>query len=431
MKPPKRSAKAPSRQEILGAVLHQPTAARLRQLDRLIAANRRDHEALLVRSYHRWSRQGDASGAEKDLKAVLSARADDVSALANLAEIYRRTGRRAEAMETAEACLAQAPSHLGALNTRVRVDPGSVSEDLLARLCDLAARAEKPSEAAGLHNLLGVAQEARGDYASAFRSFTESNRRHPDRYDRAMHDKRLAFYRRVFTPDFVARLQGAPAAEKPPVLIVGPPRSGTTLVEQMALGDPQFASCGESPALERFAAQVSGAISTAPHAFNAEAAGRFSEAYRTQIAAEVPGGARGRRVVDKMPQNFMHLGFALVSMPNAAVAHTVRHPLATLTSCYRQSFVRGGGFSNSVDALAHFFGVYVAFMRLWRELFSARIADVVYERLASEPEPQSKRLLAAIGGAWRPECLGGEGAGRMIRTSSAGQADRAVYDSSI
>jgi len=212
-----------------------------------------------------------------------------------------------------------------------------------------------------------------------------------------------------------------------PVFIVGMPRAGTTLVEQILASHPAVFGAGEL----RFWHAAAGAYEkSAP-----------TGASQTGIIAELAGAylrqldalsSDARRVVDKMPANTMNLGLIHAALPNARIVHLTRHPIDTCLSIYFQIFSAVHTYARDLNDLAHHYEQYVRVMNHWRAtLPEDAILEVPYEKLVEDPEPWSRRMLEFIGLPWDPQCLDFHRTKRVILTASNWQVRQKISKTSV
>ncbi|EQD52210.1 TPR repeat-containing protein, partial [mine drainage metagenome] len=219
-----------------------------------------------------------------------------------------------------------------------------------------------------------------------------------------------------------------------PVYIVGMPRSGTTLIEQMLSAHYDIASCGEMVALQ--SALCRGLeipdIGQLPFALNPlkPAAWRHLRSEVDRLYAE---RSRNRKVLtDKMPSNFMNLGFLTALYPNARVIHIQREARDTCVSCYTTLFRSSQRFTSNLTHLGRYFRMYEAIMDYWRSILPATtLLEIRYETLVGNPRESLERILDFIGLPWQEDCLYPERSDRRILTASLFQARQPIRTSSI
>jgi len=237
----------------------------------------------------------------------------------------------------------------------------------------------------------------------------------------------------TFTPDWFARHRGAGDPDTAPIFIVGMPRSGTTLVEQILASHAAVHGAGESAELGNLVAAKSAASGDA---YPVWAGGMPSDElsllgahYRDRV---VGPAAPLERVVDKMPSNFLYLGLIAAAMPRARVVHMQRDPVDTCLSCYMHLFTRAQSFSYDLEELGAYYRSYSRLMAHWRNVLpSGFMLDFRYEDLVDDPEPRIRGLLAHCGLEWDPACLDFHANRRAVRTASATQVRQPLYRGSI
>lgn len=230
-----------------------------------------------------------------------------------------------------------------------------------------------------------------------------------------------------------AAADGDPSAA--PVLVVGMPRSGTTLVEQILASHPQVLGRGETDFFDNLArvmpARLGLDAQSYPECARALVATdlqAIARSYLNQLFAE-PGDAT--RFTDKNPLNFDHLGLAAVMFPNARFVHVTRQPLDTFVSLYMTHFARDNAFAYDFDDMAAFYRDYLRLMQHWREHLGARMHEVAYEDLVAQQEPTSRALIAFCALDWDPVCLDFHRTRRVVGTASHWQVRQRLYSGAV
>jgi tetratricopeptide (TPR) repeat protein len=301
---------------------------------------------------------------------------------------------------------------------------------LIARVQTYLQQAHVPATTCmRLRFALGKAFDDLAEYEEAMRQFDLANRirrgLQPFDRTRAMRHLRDAVAR--YTPDFFAERSGFGVADETPVFVLGMPRSGTTLVEQIVSSHPRVVGAGELP----FWRQQAIAVDEADHP------GTIDEAAAQRLAGEYlavlrRSAATAARVTDKMPFNFLWIGLARLALPHARFIHCRRHPVDTCLSIYCTSLESLRGFVGNRDDLVFFYREYIRLMEHWRAVLPAdRFIDVDYESLTADLEAQTRRLIAFCGLEWDAACLHPEENGRAVQTASKWQARQPVYGSSV
>jgi tetratricopeptide (TPR) repeat protein len=238
-----------------------------------------------------------------------------------------------------------------------------------------------------------------------------------------------------FTRPTLRRLPRATHGSELPVFIVGMPRSGTTLIEQILCTHPAIHGAGELNwlfALCELAAlrhpTHTGNFSDCVDAMSATDADELSAQYLQPLQALNPMASR---IINKMPGNFVHLGLIQLLFPMARVVHCRRDPLDTCLSCYMTDFAAGQDFSFSLSSLGHFYRQYLRMMEHWRDVLDLPILQVQYEALIDDLEGQARRMLEFLGLPWNENCLRFHENRRFIATASNQQVRNPIYQRSI
>ncbi|MAF08336.1 MAG: hypothetical protein CL389_10855 [Acidiferrobacteraceae bacterium] len=272
----------------------------------------------------------------------------------------------------------------------------------------LKRRQMDPSQALYVHFALGKAFDDCRAYDEAFTHYQKGNalRRASLQFDPQAVDDHISRIIEAFSPEFMNRFaeQGDPSTR--PLMIVGMPRSGTTLLEQVLCAHPDVTTAGELRELVRIARTFTHKSEQSwPECIEditAEDLNASAKAYLGALSARSDGAAR---VVDKMPQNFLHLGLAALLFPNVTLVHCVRDPLDTCLSNFFQVFPPGIDFAYNLSELGHYYRGYERLMTHWHSLVGARLVTVRYEELVSDPESVLRPLLKNLGLDWEPACL--------------------------
>ena len=312
--------------------------------------------------------------------------------------------------------------------------------DLAAVEADLA-RPEQLREPRG-RLLFGLAHvlDARGQYARAARCLEEANalilesRGGRRAYNPESHQKFVVGLIHEFDPSFFVRTTGLGHGTKTPVFIVGLPRSGTTLLEQVLASHSRIHGAGEL----RFARQSFEAISSVTGRldsplecvkhFDPPSIMRVAERHLERLSSLA--GKQALRVIDKLPDNYLYLGFLAALFPRATFIHCRRDLRDVAVSCWMTDF-RSMTWANDKATIASRFSEYQKLMEHWRAVLPVAVHEVGYEEMVSNLEAVARRLVAACGLEWDPACLEPHKNRRAVRTSSLVQVRRPVYKDSV
>jgi hypothetical protein len=235
----------------------------------------------------------------------------------------------------------------------------------------------------------------------------------------------------AFDADLLRRHAGEGDPSAKPVFIVGMPRSGTSLAEQILASHPEVFGAGELNDFEQEAAKLAQSAGDGSPAAFVEA-GRMrtlGSAYLARLVAHAP---KADKLVDKMPSNFRFLGLIRLALPNARVIHMRRDPIDTCLSCFSKRFFGQLPWSYDLAELGRYYRAYEASMAHWRTALPERfMIEVRYEDLVADLEGQTRRMLAHIGLDWDPRCLDFHTTERTVCTASAAQVRQPIYRTSI
>ncbi len=357
----------------------------------------------------------------------------------NLGTARKRQGKFEEAAACYEQALALRPDLAEAHYYRTDLKTFRAGDPDLAALEALAADPGRlpPAEMTYIHFALGKALEDIGDYDRAFQHLLQGNalKRRAVHYNEAGHQQIFQRIVDVFDASLLERFAGAGDPSRAPIFVLGMPRSGSTLVEQILASHPQIHAGGELKTLDRVVesmATASGEPLPYPQgvsALDADGFRRLGQAY----LATLPPLPNGKiRVTDKTPFNFLYVGLIRLILPNARIIHTMRDPVDTCVSCFSRLFSFGAMFSFNLAELGCYYRWYHELMDYWRSILPAdAMLDVVYEDVVDNLEQQARRLIDFCGLPWDDRCLSFHKTNRQIATPSNVQVRRPLYRSSL
>ncbi|MDE2137375.1 MAG: sulfotransferase, partial [Gammaproteobacteria bacterium] len=408
---------------------------------------------------------GELGEAIASYRRALALEPDHPQTQLSLATALRLEGRAAEAQSVCRAILAADPEHAGALSLLgdLCADRGEFAEatELFGRAlardasspalyCSIAAQRRMTqadgawldgvrtllakrlplAHEIGLRFALGKYYDDLGKYSEAFGEYRlahELARRHGAPYDRAGLEREVGESMRTFDRAFLSEPHPGASASELPVFVVGMPRSGTTLTEQILASHQQAFGAGEvrfwDGALERFRAAGAGADA------RRDVLAALAREYLERIG-ERAGDAL--RVIDKMPANFLYAGLIHTVFPRARILHMQRHPLDTCLSLYFQNFGDLHPHAHDLESLAHYYRQYLRITAHWRAALPPQtLLEVPYEALVSDQEDWTRRMLGFIGLPWDPRCLDFHQSGRVVITASRWQVRQKINSASI
>jgi hypothetical protein len=282
-----------------------------------------------------------------------------------------------------------------------------------------------------LHFALAEIADRKGDAAAAFADYKAGNDLRKARLARGeiafeadVHDKLIGRIIRAFGKAYLKKTAtwGDKAAE--PVFIVGMPRSGTSLVEQIVASHPRAAGKGEMDLIRVLA----GGDPAAAAKIRKKDAAAMAVAYLSRLKA---GAEKAERITDKTPFNFLYLGLIQVLFPKARVIHCVRDPVDTGLSCWRQNFTAPHAWACDLHDIGRYTRAYERLMKHWAKVLSLPVLEVRYGDLIAGKEKTSRALIDFLGLKWSKACLDFHKSGRTVLTASNWQVRQPLYKTAV
>lgn len=282
---------------------------------------------------------------------------------------------------------------------------------------------------------LGKALEDEREYEAAFQHYSAGNAQRLTL--RPYHaGETTGFVRRakaLYTPEFFAGHWNSGCTATDPIFILGMPRAGSTLIEQILASHSQVEGTMELPDIPAIARELSGKPGLARGDLYPEVLAEFSPASLRRLGERFLSSTRVQRrtsapiFIDKMPNNWLHLGLIHLILPNARIIDARRHPMACCFSNFKQHFARGQSFSYSLADLGAYYRDYVDLMAHFDRVLPGRVHRVIYEQLVTDTEAQVRRLLRYCGLEFEPGCLRFHENDRAVRTASSEQVRQPLY----
>ncbi|SCK24685.1 tetratricopeptide repeat-containing sulfotransferase family protein [Vogesella sp. LIG4] len=352
-------------------------------------------------------------------------------ALIGRATLLLESGQKVEAMAAFDRALAAFPGSVRVLTSRVDAKTFKTGDPDVAAIEALLAEGERRPlpDRMSAHFALGKAYLDMGDATRAFAHLDTANhqKRSTFSYDSAATGSWMQRIASTFTQEWPARLQGAGAPSELPVFIIGMPRSGTSLVEQILSSHSQVFGAGELSAL-RLAIESQGTFPELLHGLTPARAQQLGRAYLDRIEPLAHGHLR---LIDKMPGNFLYAGLIPLLLPGARIIHCRRDPVDTCLSCYTKQFGGEQQFTYDQTELGEFYRYYQRLMAHWAQVLPAgRYIEVDYESVVDDLEGEARRLLAFLDLPWEDACLQFHTNRRVVRTASVNQVRQPIYKTS-
>lgn len=324
---------------------------------------------------------------------------------------------------------------LASLSRHLDCRPQAV--DMLERLLSRDASSGNKDVLIPMHFAAGRLLDAAGEYDRAFYHFQRGNNLSGQAFDPEIYVKAVDAVIRTFNPEFVRSAPHATTRADNVIFILGMPRSGTSLVEQILDSHPLVYGCGELSDINEMARSLPeelGVRQRYPQAvvsLSEESCDRLAQRYLRHVRSLSDNAAF---VTDKMPQNFGLLGMIAMLFPGAKVLHCRREPLDTCLSCYFQYFRHhhtGMGFTTDLAKLGTYYKQYQRLMQHWKATLDIAMMDVDYEMVVADQEKHTRDMLAFCGLPWDERCMRFYDSGRAVTTASYNQVREPIYRSSV
>jgi Sulfotransferase family/Tetratricopeptide repeat len=376
--------------------------------------------------------------AEVAYRRAISLKPNFAAAYNNLALVLRDLGQLSEAYRIMEQAIRLAPNEACYYANLAKLKSFSPGDPYLQRLEALAKNCSSLSSKDRVHLHFGLAKayEDLGLFDSAFEQARRGNdvKRRGFVYDEASVLGGLAAVEAEFTPQLIRSRAGFGDGSKVPVFIMGMPRSGTTLIEQILSSHPEVFGAGELRLLDQTVASMSHLVPGLPA--YPKMMSVIKDAHLNVLGARYVSGLtqrapQARRIVDKMPTNFFFAGLIHLALPNATIIHATRDPADNCVSCFFTQFDGPQPFDDLAE-LGRYYRHYQALMEHWHRVLPAdRILDVHYEEVVGDIRGAAQRIVAHCGLDWDDRCLDFHLAKRAVRTPSAVQVRQPIYTSSV
>jgi tetratricopeptide (TPR) repeat protein len=363
--------------------------------------------------------------------------APDARLRLSIGHVQKTLGQRPESEASYKEVLALDPGFAEAYWSLADLKNYSFSAAEVATMEQLLAsdKRERANEAQ-LHFALGRAYEQRRQYPQAFAHYAQGNslKRLDAPFDIGHFERRSARIGAFFDQSFFAARAGAGDPSSAPIFILGLPRSGSTLIEQILASHSQVEGTMELPNIIALANEFDdlapgrdGYPETVRSASNAALT-----ALGARYLAQTAPLRRGReRFTDKLPNNFSHVGLIHAILPRATIVDARRHPMDCCLSLFKQHFAQGQAFSYDLEDLGRYYRCYLALMDHWDALLPGKVLHLQYEELVRDPETHIRRLLEHCHLPFEAACLAFHETKRAVRTASAEQVRQPLYTSGV
>jgi tetratricopeptide (TPR) repeat protein len=312
------------------------------------------------------------------------------------------------------------------------------ADDIVAMRQQLQKESKNVQDHYHLCFALGKALEDREQYEESFEYYRQGNavRRKTVQWDGVAHHANMQRLSEFFSADFFAdhRGQGAPYAD--PIFVVGLPRAGSTLLEQILASHSRVEGTMELPDIISIARRLSGKNRKSDESRYPDVLSELAPAQFAELGEEYMERTRIQRgdapfFIDKMPNNFSHIGLIHLILPNAKIIDARRHPLACCFSGFKQLFASGQNFTYDLTDTGHYYRDYVELMDHWDQVLPGRVLRMQYEKVVADTEAQVHRLLEYCGLEFEDACLRFYETERAVRTASSEQVRQPIYKGAV
>ena len=313
------------------------------------------------------------------------------------------------------------------------------AEDIETMRTRLARLDLPPADRLHFEFALGKALEDERQHAAAFRHYSAGNAQRLEL--RPYHaEETTGFVRRakaLYTPEFFARHRNSGCTATDPIFILGMPRAGSTLIEQILASHSQVEGTMELPDIPAIARELTGRPGQARGGLYPEVLSDFAPAMLRRLGERFLSSTRVQRrtsapiFIDKMPNNWLHLGLIHLILPNARIIDARRHPMDSCFSTFKQHFAEGQTFSYDLGDLGRYYRCYLSLMDHWDTVLPGKVLHIQYEDVVRDPERNIRRLLDGCGLPFEEACLAFHRTRRSVRTASAEQVRQPLYTSGI
>ena len=375
--------------------------------------------------------QGRADEAEASFRRALAIDPAAVPTMTSLAELYADRGQFAEAQSLYKKAHALQPESAQAWAGQAALRKMTGDDSAWIREAQrIAQRPLRPRDEAHLRYAIGKYFDDVQDYEQAFVSYRRANeiaKAYSPPHDRQHLARTFEFIAQLYDREWLDRAKVESNSSPRPIFIVGMPRSGTSLAEQILASHPAVFGAGELSFWKTASLKVGSAALQSGG--DASGLAQLADEY-LQLLTRLSAGAS--RVVDKMPANFAHLGMIHAALPNARFIHMRRSPIDTCLSIYFQNFHVAHSYASDLEDLAHYYHQYRLLMQHWRSVLpQSAILDVPYEELVADQESWSRKMVEFVGLPWDPACIEFHQTNRRVSTFSKWQVRQKISKISV
>jgi tetratricopeptide (TPR) repeat protein len=413
---------------------NKPVAA-IAQVDQLLKQDPRNpnYNALKAAAL---SHIGEYERSIEGYRAVLKDYPNQPMSWLSMGHGLKTLGKREESVAAYRKALELQPSLGEAYWSLANLKTYRLGDDDMTAMQKQIARPDiRDEDRVHLHFALGKAYEDAQDYARSFEHYRDGNalRRTAIDYDANDVETRMRRSKALFTPEFFREREGVGSQARDPIFIVGLPRAGSTLIEQILASHSAIEGTMELPDIPAIAKRLGSRKRKSEASTYPETLATLEPSYFKVLGEEFLARTRVQRklgrpfFIDKMPNNFMHVGLIQLILPQAKIIDARRHPMGCCFSSFKQHFARGQNFTYDLTDLGHYYRGYVELMAHFDAVLPGKVHRVVYEKMIADPEGETRRLLDYCGLPFEEACLRFHENDRAVRTASSEQVRRPIF----
>lgn len=380
---------------------------------------------------------GEVEDALVFYKRILETDPNHIESIVGMASVHYFRGQHEEALKIIEPLTRTSPEIPGVALVFAAIAPRFKLFEEAAKLLEWQLASPKLTGflKGKMSVALGNLYDKSGDYEKAFRYIRQGNDLCAPEFNRANHLKSIEILEELYTEDSIAHMPVSGSDSNQPIFIVGMPRSGTTLVEQILASHSQVFGAGELKYIQNYCfelhdMQINGKVYPLCLAdVSPEVLLRLSKDYQGQL--DRLSGGLAPRVTDKIPSNHLHLGLIYQLFPKAKVIHIKRDPMDTCVSCFCQFFSGAYPYTYNLDDLGFYYRSYERLMKFWKKVLPLDILELSYEELVQDQENMTRKILDFCELPWEQECMDFHKTNRVVATASTDQVREPIYRSAI
>lgn len=384
---------------------------------------------------------GNSEVAIEKFNSALLKEPNRLSSLIGMEHTYQEIGKLDQAIKLCDQIILNNPNVPTGYVLKSRIRKSKPEDGLTNALLKFTTNQELDTKTKiSLNFALGKIFDDQSYYEQAFKFYSEGNRLRDEElnYSKELDEARFSELIETFSEEFIKKHQHLGVKSNLPIVIVGMPRSATTLTEQIISSHPKVQAAGEVIFWGRAKTAMPLRLNTStpyPQCINeitvehAQDITALYEATLKKIAG--PTASAVSHITDKMPHNFLNLGLIALLFPNVNIIHTKRDPIDTCLSIFFQSFNDSHSYAFNLENLGFHYRQYERIMQHWHAVFPGRILDIHYADTISDPEYWSRKLISHMGLEWDDACLAPHKLERSVKTASHWQVRQPIYKTSV